>query len=69
LGKSIFIGDKLFSELQDIDFVDSKFTYKFKKATIKMDLNIETLFSRYEYSHKSMAFGIRDKIMGVIRKF
>jgi hypothetical protein len=69
LGKSILIGDKLFSELQDIDFVDSKFTYKFKNATIKMELDIETLFNRYEYNDKSMAFGIRDKIMGVIRKF
>jgi len=69
LGKSIFIGDKLFSELQDIDFIDNKFIYKFKNATIKIELDIETLFNGYEYNYKSMAFEIKNKIIGVIQRF
>jgi hypothetical protein len=69
LGKSIFIGDKLFSELQDIDFIDNKFIYIFKNATIKMELDIETLFNKYEYTQKSVALNMKNKIMEVIRRF
>jgi hypothetical protein len=69
LGKSIFLNNKLFNQLQDIDIIDNKFIYRFKNITIKMDLDIETLFSKYEYTNNSMALNVKNKIMGVIKRF
>ncbi len=34
-----------------------------------MDLDIESLFNKYEYTNNTMASNVKDRIMGVIKRF
>ena len=70
LGKSLFLDGKLFEKLQDVDFMDNKFIYIFKNGTVKIKMDIATMFKRYEYHNNStMALEVKNRIMSVIKRF
>ena len=70
LGKSLFLNNKIFDTLIDIDFIDNQFVYKFKGITIKIRENPVAIFGRFEYHReKTVCSDVKDKIMGIIKRF
>ena len=70
LGKSIFIDNRLFENLEDIDFVDNLFVYRFKKITIRMKESPMDVFERFEYhKERTVCSDVKERIMGIIKRF
>ena len=50
--------------------MDNKFIYIFKNGTVKIKMDIATMFKRYEYHNNStMALEVKNRIMSVIKRF
>ena len=70
LGRSLFINDKIYDTLIDIDFVDNLFVYRFRGITIKMRENPMAVFGRFEYhKEKTVCLDVKERIMGLIKRF
>jgi len=73
LGKSLMM-EKDFDTLLDISYRDKKYIYTFKNITIRTIAPPTELFNRYGYTKTEvktapMVSQVRDKIMGVIKRF